>query len=320
MKLCGRGVRLAGGQTTGIPNWLKKPLDDIVAGKSYAAQLGLAVLGERLAFLQFVDPVFVRKELFPRFRFRTEMGDTAFLLWEPHVCYGRLSRDLILEMPPIYSDAFVRFRSVRNDLSNGFFKHVGAIVYSGLFDVNSGDWFMKFLLGLNDSQRAEWANQMGFMLDGAPPERKTEIWNRWMKAYWEERLRGRPCPLSAKEAEELVDWTLAMTPVFTEAVDLLIQGPAISGGRKFGTALYLLEQNDLPIVQPEAVLRLLNWLLVQGGEQWMISNDIEKLVFRLPKRKSLLGLLNDTCQRLATLGYTGAETLKRRIEQDFRES
>jgi hypothetical protein len=222
-------------------------------------------------------------------------------------------------MTPIYSDAFVRFRNVRNDLSNGFFKHVGAIVYSGLFDVNSGGWFMRFLVGLNDPQRAEWANQMGFMLDGAPPQRKTEIWGRWMKAYWQERLRGRPCPLSAKEAEELVDWTLAMTPVFPEAVELLIQSPAINGGRKFGTALYLLEQNDLPSAQPEAVLRLLNWLLSQGDEQWMISNDIEKLITRLPKRKSLLDLLNDMCQRLAKLGYAGAETLKRQIVQDFQD-
>jgi hypothetical protein len=65
MKLCGRSVRLAGGQATGIPDWLKAPLDDIVAGKSYAAQLGLAVLGERLAFLQFLDPSFVRRNYFP---------------------------------------------------------------------------------------------------------------------------------------------------------------------------------------------------------------------------------------------------------------
>jgi hypothetical protein len=311
-------VRKAGGQSVAIPDWLKSSLADIISGKSLAAQLGMAILGERTAFLLFLDPGWVRKDLFPRFRF-AEVGETAFLLWEPHVCYGRLSRDLILEMPPIYREAFAHFRNVRQDLFIGFLKHIGAIVYSGLFDVNIGGWFMEFLLGLNDGQRTKWASQMGFMLDGAPPERKTEIWQRWMKPYWQERLQGRPCALSEKEAEEMVRWTLEMTPVFPEAVDMLIHGPAINGGLKFGSAVHVLERNEMVVDHPEAVLQLLNWLLEQGDEPRMIYNDVEKLLFRLPKKKSLLGLLNKICQRLMSLGYGGAENLKGRIEQDFHE-
>lgn len=158
MKICGRMVRKNGGQSTGIPDWLKGPLADIIAGKSLAAQLGMAIVGERLAFVQFLDSGWVRKELFPRFRF-TEAGEAAFLLWEPHVCYGRLSRDLILEMPPIYREAFDRFCRVRHDLFIGFVKHIGGIIYSGLFDVNAGGWFMEFLLRLNDDQR--WSRRRG---------------------------------------------------------------------------------------------------------------------------------------------------------------
>jgi hypothetical protein len=318
MKLCGRIVRKAGGQSTGFPEWLKQPLTEMIAGKSLAAQLGMAMLGERLAFVQFLNPGWVRTELFPRLRF-TETGEAAFLLWEPHVCHGKLSRDLILEMPPIYRQAFGRFQTVRHKLLIGFLRHIGVIVYSGLFDVTTDGWFAEFLLGLNDVHRAEWANQMGFMLEGAPPDRKAQIWQRWMKSYWQERLRGRPCSLSGKEVEEMVDWTVAMSPVFNEAVEMLIQSPSINGGRKLGTAIHLLEQNDTPVAHPEAFLKLMKWLLEQGDEQWMVSNDIEKVIFRLPKKKSLLGLLNAVCQKLASLGYRGAESLKQRVEREFIE-
>lgn len=140
-----------------------------------------------------------------------------------------------------------------------------------------------------------------------------------MQPYWQERLRGRPCALSEKEAEELVDWTLAMTPVFSEAVEMLIQGPAIRVGRKIGTAIYVLKKNDTPHVHPEAVLRLLNWLLEQKDEPWMVYNDIEALIFRLPKRKQFLEMLNNICQKLTSLGYGGADNLKKRIENDFCE-
>ena len=81
----------------------------------------------------------------------------------------------------------------------------------------------------------------------------------------------------------------------------------------------MLEKHEAPERYPGAVLRLLDWLLEDRDSQWKVSKDIEVALFRIPKRKAFLPLLNSICQRLASLGYAGAADLKRRIEQEFTE-
>ena len=112
-------------------------------------------------------------------------------MWEPHAGYGDLSRDLILVMPPIYREAFPHFRDVEGQLQTDFFRHIAGIVYSCLIDVNEGNWFRDFLTGLSDDQKAHWARQMEMGLRGAPEARRVQVWQRWMKHYWEDRLRGK---------------------------------------------------------------------------------------------------------------------------------
>lgn len=56
--------------------------------------------------------------------------------------------------------------------------------------------------------------------------------------------------------------------------------------------IHHLGKNDLIAVHLEAVLRLLNWLLSNTDEPMMFYDDLEKLIFRSPKKKSLLGLLD----------------------------
>jgi hypothetical protein len=139
-----------------------------------------------------------------------------------------------------------------------------------------------------------------------------------MKNYWEDRLRGRPCPLLRKEAEEMIEWAFVVGEAFPEAVALVMRGPRPE--QSLGTVLHVLETHEAPGKHPEAVLRLLDWLLeAPGGDRWMVSKDIEAVVFRLPMKKAFLPLLNSICQHLAALGYAGASELKRRIGEAFTE-
>jgi len=220
-------------------------------------------------------------------------------------------------MPPLYHEAFARFRKVEGDSLIGFFRHIAVIIYSGLLDVNKDDWFRDFIVGLSEDQRVSWANQMELVLRDAPPDRKVQIWGRWMRDYWQNRVIGKPCALSREEAAEMVNWALAMAPVFGEAVDLLTQGPRPDP--KLGTVIYVLENERSEAVDqhPDAVLRLVEWLLEGGIDQWTLSKEIETFLLKLPRRKFLLPRLINICQRLAALGYIGAGDLKRRLEGEF---
>jgi len=316
LKCCDLQRPESGGQVPGFPDWLKEPLADMVAGRDFASQLGRVTLGHHFAFVYHVDPARAAAQLLPKFRFSI-VGEEAFLMWEPHAGYGALSRDLILLMPPIYREAFPYFHDVDGHLKTGFFRHIGGMVYSCLFDVNEGNWLTEFLTGLNEEEKADWARQVESGLRGAPDERKALLWQRWMKNYWEDRLNGRPCPLLVKEAEEMLEWAFVVGAAFPEAVGLVGRGPRIH--QKIGIVVHILETHEAPEKYPEATLRLLDWLLEDSDSHWMLSKEIETLLFRLPKKKAFLPLLNSICQHLTSLAYSGASDLKRRIGETFTE-
>ena len=113
----------------------------------------------------------------------------------------------------------------------------------------------------------------------------------------------------------MLEWAFVVGAAFPEAVQLVLRGPRIENG--LGTVLHILQKHKSPEQFPESVLRLLDWLLEDPGSRWMVSTDIEPLLFRLPKRKTFLPLLNSVCEHLTSLGYPGAAKLKHRIEQAF---
>jgi hypothetical protein len=48
-----------------------------------------------------------------------------------------------------------------------------------------------------------------------------EIWERWLKRYWEERILGRPKPFTLDEARHTGCWALSAGKHFPEAVKLV---------------------------------------------------------------------------------------------------
>jgi hypothetical protein len=284
----------------------------VLVGDSYDLEEALDNVFKPLA-----DPLWARARLFPKFIF-SQAGEEAFLLWEPHLTYGRLSRDLIIEMLPLYRQAFARFRTVRNDLAIHLYKHVAVILRSCLVDVNQEGWFKMFLLGLSEKQRAAWANQMEFVFRNYPNERKQIIWDKWMKDYWQGRLRGKPRPLVSQEAGEMVEWALAMEPVFESAIELVVQGPSVSN-RIDVVLFHLVKRGTLIQTQPLAVIRLLKWVLTNSQEAKLHHDEVRKAIMQLPKKKSFVPDLESTCEQLAKLGYTRAIEMKVQIRREFVE-
>lgn len=115
----------------------------------------------------------------------------------------------------------------------------------------------------------------------------------------------------------MLEWAFVVGAAFPEAVEFAVRGPRIQ--QRLGIVFHILEKHEAPEKYPEAVLRLLAWLLEEPDSRWMVSKDIESVLFRLPKKKAFLPVLNSICQHLASLAYLGAADLKRRIESEFTE-
>ena len=116
----------------------------------------------------------------------------------------------------------------------------------------------------------------------------------------------------------MLGWAFVVGDAFPEAVDLLLKGPKIP--QNIGLVAHLLENHAAVVKFPEAVLKLVEWLLKDGSDRQMISDEIEKLIFGLPKKKSYVPALRRICQRLASLGYRAVAPLKARIESEFKEA
>ncbi len=318
LNYCDHLCRKMNERKPGFPDWLRGPLADMVAGTDHASQLGRAMLAARLPLVYHMDPAWTKAQLFPKMCFSV-VGEEAFLMWEPHASFGQLSRELIFSMPKIYQEAFPYFRGLGGDLQGDFFRHVAIMVYSCLFDVNEGNWFLDFFTGLDEEEKAAWAMQLGAILREAPEEQNALVWQRWMKEYWENRIHGRPCPLAEKEAGAMLEWIFVVGAAFPEAVEYLIQGPRIKHGQKPALIFHHLKNHEAPQKYPESVLKLLDWFLADHTLMGISMKDVKEVLFRLPRKKEYLLRLNNICQHLASLGCAGAAGLKRRIEQEFTE-
>lgn len=299
-----------------LPEWLQEPLADIVAGADNPSQLGRAMLSRHLRFVYDFDCEWTKTQLLPKFQFLL-VGEAAFLVWQPFLSHGELSRGLMLQMRPIYKEAFPFFRNVNERLKTGFFYHVASIAISRVVDVNEDKWFAEFFLDLNDEEKANWVGRLRAGLIRVSDKRIAFLWERWIKAFWADRLCGRPCPLGFKEAEEMFYMIFVVGDAFPEAVEFVIRGPRIQP--VLNVVLSDLKAHEACEKYPEAVLRLLNWLLEPLENHWCKLSDIAQVLFLLPKKKAFLPALNSICQHLTLLAYSGAVELKSKIESTFVE-
>ena len=115
----------------------------------------------------------------------------------------------------------------------------------------------------------------------------------------------------------MLKWAFQMGEAFPEIVGLITRGPQVQ--QSLGVVLHTLEEHEAPLKYPDAVLQLLGWIL-NGAEYASIEfPEIERVIFRLPKKRAFRVPLNNISERLVSLGYPEAAELKLRVEQLYIE-
>lgn len=289
--------------------------DEIADQKSYAANLGMAILAQHLGFVRFVAPAWTRARFFERMSFARH-GDRAYCLWQPFLNYGRLNRDLILELPPVFQAEFARFAQEEKKLGHRFSTFVAIITHSQLLDVRTTGWLNDFLRTVPVDFRAHWADSIGRYLREASTDNRLRAWQNWIKPYWQDRARGRPLPLDPAEAAEMTEWVFALLDVtgemFALAHDLKFSDP--DRGAIFWQ---LAEKTKLPEEQPERVVQFLEWILPHFTALHETRQQIADIIDRMPTQAGLRAGLLRICNELSRLGYSAAADLAQRITAKF---
>ena len=243
--------------STGFYSVDREFLDSVVSDVSVRGLFGQAILGSYSATLFTIDAEWTKANLVPLF----EVGnESSAAVWDGLAGSKTLTPQLAQLMQPLFLQAALCLRDdrywARDDVRRGFIsKFVIEMMFRVIDPVTA--WLPAFFDNSTEGDRAEFAMQIGQILEKADDFQRTEWWERWLKTYWQNRLEGVPAQLTSKEVGMMLQWPKHLTPVFDDAVEFAIRMPAARPEDMFVSHLI---DADLAKAHPNGVAQLLEFV------------------------------------------------------------
>ena len=268
----------------------RRALSDIVVDRSPAGTLGRTVLASKLHILLDADQVWTREYLLPLF---DPCSDDFQSAWDGFVKWGKLNPSVAKAMTDLFLKAVTRIGTDLFNQRDSFVKHYIGMLIDSIYIAEDplSEWIPKiFNHGSQDRPSADseptlfpranrsiaeiFASVMSSRLRNMPETEQRELWEHWLKDYWQNRLEGVPSPLMSSEAKLMLDWLTDLTAVFPDAVALAVQMPSTSLGRT--RILSSLVKNSTWLSHPDAVAKLLIYLWQCGipAHYWHLVQKI----------------------------------------------
>ncbi len=268
-------------------------LSGIVQDRTMAGKLGRSVLAGQFAFLLAADEGWTKENLIPFFRNRDNIADFQ-AVWDGFLSWGRLNSTVAENLHDAFLEAV---KQIDSDLANR--RNDFVTYYTTMLAYFAADpletWVPKLLCHGGEEARRRFAFEITSHLSRMDETRQREWWGRWLKRYWENRLRGVPAPLEADEVESMLGWLPQLTAVFPEAVALAIGMPQISLQR--GSVIYELSKSDSLVRKyPQETAQLLIYL-GQSNSSGYMGDRWRELIDKLLQS----GLPQELDQRLKEL-------------------
>ena len=240
-----------------IPDNYKKWFENIIDDPTFRGGFGRSILCSQTPFLYGLDEEWVRKYIIPLFN---QTNSNLFSqAWHGFLAWGNLSNlSLAEEMLPAFISTVKRLNTdLSPDYRNRFIEFYTYLVVF-IVDDPIEKIIPEFFNEGSLQDRVGFASHLGFMLSQMNFETKQQLWNRWLKMYWEERLHNIPAPLVADEIVEMLEWLLSLDDLFVDAVSLAIKMPVVK--IEPSIFLYNLKESDLTIRFQKECAELLIYL------------------------------------------------------------
>ena len=195
-------------------------LSKIVQDDSSAGRIGREVFARNFHFFLAIDERWTKKNLLPLFQEERDVANFQ-AVWSGFLAFGRLT-PVVAEH---FSDAFLNaVRRINGELAEWREKFVRR--YTDILVMFAKDpvdeWIPPLFSHGNLQDRTGFASHVKFHLRKMDETRQRELWERWLKRYWKNRLQGVPVPLEPDEVGRMLSWLPSLTAVFHEAVSLTI--------------------------------------------------------------------------------------------------
>jgi len=257
----------------GLPAPVKDLFRQVIKSSSDEGKLARVVLVSQLHYLFSLDRDFSNQFFSPLLDWSRD-HETACQSWQGFLGWGRWTSSFLNQILPFYHRTLEHLGEFEEMTQGSFVQHIASIAVYGVAQpwtisevtgdgVNQPEpWLPKYLLGFTPSNRRKFAETLRRILKAMSPAASAELWKRWLKQYWLDRINCVPVALDSDEVNNMVSWPLYLRQYFPEAVALLGRSP------KFTSVRVNLER-DIPVeyksLYTEATGKYLNLLLGSMG-------------------------------------------------------
>ena len=249
----------------------------IVQDETTAGRLGKSAIARQLRFLTAVDEEWVLEHLVPLFD--SENKDDRLAVWE-----GFLYEGISPGVAEILGAPFLRALASMDELfpqgssSRELFIRRFAEYITYFVDQPLDPWLPMFFAKADVDDRKRFAWNIEGILRHMETGPQWDLWNRWLRKYWENRLQGTPAPLDPSEAGAMLDWLPHLHDLFPEAAELAIKVPKLKS--EHCSVPRQLDSEGVYEHHPEATAKLLVYLATQDLPPWT-WHDTKELIENL---------------------------------------
>ncbi len=201
----------------------RSALDAIVEDQTSAGRMARAFLMRGFAFLLNLDESWTCERLAPLLVEPPE-SDEFQAAWDG-LMYGSLDVSTVDTLKESFLAAASHVSSFRDSHTRErYIDHLVSLLIDFVEDP-IGEWIPRFLVNADDDDRQRFAWAIWRRMSEMSDADTQELWRRWLRRYWDNRLSGVPTPLESMEIESMLNWLLELDSLFAEAVELAVRMP-----------------------------------------------------------------------------------------------
>ena len=242
-------------------NEYRNALSTIIHDRTLAGRLGRTVLAWCFSLLFSYDSDWIKDNFLASFEQCRDAEDYQ-ALWDG-LTYGRLTPVAAEILNDAFLNALCHVGSVFSD-DERLSRFIGTYTAILVYIVNDPleQWIPKFFEHADSNSRCHFASEIGSFLDTVDNAKQRELWTRWLRSYWENRLQGVPVQLVDEEIAEMIAWVPRFSSLFPDAVDLAtkMRINKEAHGRPFWISLYRVQENKIWRSHPESTAQFLLYL------------------------------------------------------------
>ena len=238
-----------------IPEDYKRWFTDVIVNRSVKGGLGRSILASHVAFLYGIDETWTKQNIIPLFNHRDVL--VVRQAWDGFLTWGRVNTGLADVLFPALIESVESLYKDDSDKRRTFIDlcTVIAVIHTS---APADDFLIPLYSKGSEGDWITFISRIGGILRHLDVEAKHELWDRFLREYWEKRIDGSYHTLCESEIRKTLNWLPSLGDLYPAGVDLAIKSQLI--GIEDTYFLHRLKEDGIANEYPDATAELIIYL------------------------------------------------------------